>query len=88
MSGDLHFAECHSSSKVLLIKGTQASGVEMLFEDSVLLAEMHGVDLVAVHEIDQGQLGDKCSIPEESAKIGLAGLGSRKCILVNGSGNG
>ena len=57
MSGDLHFAECHSSSKVLLIKGTQASGVEMLFEDSVLLAEVHGVDLVAVHEIDQGQLG-------------------------------
>jgi len=48
----------------LLIKGTQASGVEMLFEDSVLLAEVHGVDLVAVHEIDQGQLGDKRSIPE------------------------
>jgi len=88
LSGYLHFAERHSSSKVLLIKGTQASGVEILFEDYVLLAEVHGVDLVAVHEIDQGQLGDKRSIPEESAKIGLAGLGSRKCILVNGSGNG
>jgi hypothetical protein len=25
--GDLHFAERHSSSKVLLIKGAQASGV-------------------------------------------------------------
>jgi hypothetical protein len=32
-------------------------------------------------------LVDRRSIPEESVKIGLAGLGSRKCILVKGSGN-
>ncbi len=48
-SGDLHFAERHGSSKVLLVEGTQAGGIEVLLEDSVLLTEVHGVDLVAVH---------------------------------------
>ncbi len=31
----------------LLVEGTQAGGVEVLLEDSVLLTEVHGVDLVS-----------------------------------------
>ena len=54
----------------------------------MLLTEVHGVALVAVHEVDQGCSVDRCSIPEESAKIGLVGLGSKKCVFVKGSGNG
>ena len=31
---------------------------------------------------------ERRSIPEDSAKMGFDGLGSRKCVLVKGSGNG
>ncbi len=49
LGSDFHFAKCHSSSKVLLVERTQTGGVEVLLQDSVLLAEVHGVDLMAVH---------------------------------------
>jgi hypothetical protein len=49
LSGDLHLADRHGSSKVLLLEEAQAGGVEILFEDSMLLTKVHGVDLVAVH---------------------------------------
>jgi hypothetical protein len=57
LSSDFHFAKSHSPSKVLLVKQTQTSGVKVLLQDSVLLAEMHGVDLMTVHQVDQGQFG-------------------------------
>ena len=54
----------------------------------MLLTEVHGVALVAVHEVDHGCSVDRRSTLEKSAKIGLVGLGSKKCVLVKGSGNG
>ncbi len=57
LSGNLHFAKSHSSGKVLLVEGAQSGGIEDLLEDSVLLTEVHGVNLVAVHEVDHRQLG-------------------------------
>jgi len=57
LSCDFHFAKSHSPSKVLLVKRTQTSGVEVLLQDSVFLAEVHGVDLVTVHQVDPGQFG-------------------------------
>ena len=54
LSGDFHFTKCHSASKVLLEEGAQTGGVEVLLQDSVLLAEVHGVDFMAVHQINHG----------------------------------
>ncbi len=31
---------------------------------------------------------ERRSIPEDRAKMGFDGLGSKKCVLVKGSGNG
>jgi hypothetical protein len=56
LGGDLHLAKSHRSSKVLLVKGVQTGGVQVLLKDSVFLAEMHGVDLVTVHEVNYGEL--------------------------------
>jgi hypothetical protein len=50
LHGDLHLTESHGSSKILLVEGPQAGRVEVLIEDSVLLAEVHGVDLVYDNE--------------------------------------
>ena len=33
-------------------------------------------------------LAERRSIPDDRAKMGFDGLGSKKCVLVKGSGNG
>ncbi len=57
LQGDFHLTEGHGSSEVLLVKRAQAGGVEILLQDPVLFAEVHGVDLVAVHQVDHRQFG-------------------------------
>jgi hypothetical protein len=57
LSCNFHFAKSHSPSEILLVKRTQTRGVEVLLQDSVFLAEVHGVNLVTVHQVDHGQFG-------------------------------
>ncbi len=42
----------------------------------MLLTEVHGAALVAVHDVEHGCSVDRRSIPEESAKMGLVDLGN------------
>ncbi len=53
---DVHLTQSHGAGKVLNVEGAQASRVELLLQDAVLLSEVHSVDLMAVHEVDNGEL--------------------------------
>ncbi len=78
LSCDFHFAKSHCSSKILLVKGAQTGGVEILFQDSVLLTEVHGVDLVTVHQVDHGQLRREALHSGGQGEDGLRRLGQQE----------
>ncbi len=84
LSGDFHFAKSHCSGKILLVKRAQTGGVEILIQDSVLLTEVHGVDLVTVHQVDHGQLHGEALHSGGQGEDGLRRLGQQEVCFGEG----
>ena len=88
LSRDFHFAKSHGSSKVLLVSELRQVELRSFFKTPC--SSQRCMELISWQSIrlTMDNSAERHSIPEDRVKMGFDGLGSKKCILVKGSGNG